>query len=92
MALDTVRQVLYTSGDRKLIFGLSLAGKTQWSKIKLSNSMPGALQIDSQQSRLYCATREGLLFIFDISHRSYLVLVHMMKLTKHPSMTGNYCK
>jgi hypothetical protein len=43
MALDTSRQVLYTSGDKKLIFGLNLASKTQWSKIKLSNSFPGAL-------------------------------------------------
>ncbi len=58
--------------------------QTLFSKIKISNSQPSELQIDVESKRLYCATREGLLLIFDISVKGHLVLVHTKKLVKNP--------
>lgn len=86
MAIDTQLAVVYTSGDKKLIFGLSLERKTQYSRLKLSNCEPGTITIDSDARRLYCASREGLLLILNIDQKEHLVLVHTLKLIKNPGL------
>ena len=76
MALDSQLSVVYTSGDKKLLFGLSLERKTQYSRLKLSNCEPGCIMVEADARRLYCATREGLLLVFGIETKEHLVLVH----------------
>ena len=93
MVIDSNKAVLYSTGDQKLLHGLDLKKQSYYNHLKMSNSQPSELSIDEEANRLYCATREGLLLILDISSKDHPVLVHMMKMVINPSNLGtNFIK
>ena len=57
MAVDHSHGVLYSTGDKKLLYGLDIAKQTMYTQLKISNSQPSKLVIDEENQRLYLATR-----------------------------------
>ena len=49
--------------------------------IKTSNCQPLKLEIDVDLARLYCATKEGLVLLFDIKE-DYPIMIHSIKLVR----------
>ena len=88
MAVDHSHGVLYSTGDKKLLYGLDIAKQTMYTQLKISNSQPSKLVIDEENQRIYLATREGLLMILDISSKDHPVLVHTIKMVLHPNSIG----
>ena len=87
MIIDVPRAVLYATGER-LMIGLDLASGTTCSELKMANSQPSELEIDPSSKRLFVATREGLLLMFDISQQGTPVLINMVKCVLQPGSVG----
>ena len=70
MVFDDVKHRLYSVGlERKLMITdlrPSFSGQRMFRFIKLANGNPVTLEIASESSRLFCATKEGHLLVFAI--------------------------
>jgi len=94
MVVDQRRNYLYSAGGEKIIHCQDLSRKVTVCNIKTSNCQPLKLEIDEDLQRLYCATREGLVILFDISEDA-LIMIHTIKLVRTvPSQQigNNYVK
>ena len=81
MVVDQNRNYLYSSGGEKIIHCQDLVKKCTVGNIKCSNCHPLALEIDVDLQRIYCATKEGLVLLFDIK-LDFPVMIHSIKLVK----------
>ena len=52
--------------------------------IKTSNARPCAIEIDADMERLYVATREGMILIFDVKDLKQPYMVHAVRVLKQP--------
>ena len=69
MIVDQQRSLLYSTGKEKYLHCQDLQRKVTHGVVKCSNATPSELEIDEDLQRLYVATREGMVLIFDISYR-----------------------
>ena len=65
MIVDQRRNLLYTTGKEGTIHAQDLAKKTTFGAIKCKNASPECLAFDADTNRLYVASREGQVLIFD---------------------------
>jgi hypothetical protein len=81
MIVDNYRDLLYSTGEEKLIHTLCLKSKKTYGFMKCSNCQPTQLEIAESTQRLYCATKEGLVLILNIS-KPNPVMIHAIRLVQ----------
>ena len=81
MVVDSNRNYLYSSGGEKIIHCQDLVKKATVGNIKCSNCHPQKLEIDVDLQRIYCATKEGLVLLFD-TKTDFPIMIHSIKLVR----------
>jgi hypothetical protein len=80
-----------TDSVNKTIQAFSIESWKSIGSLKCSNANVGKLLIDSEENRLYCSAKEGLLLFFDIKTQLPR-LCYTMRLVKVPELGRNYVK
>lgn len=84
MIVDQKRGLLYSTGKDRIIHCQRLQ-QNQFEiagTVKTSNARPCALEIDTDLQRLYVATREGMVIIFDVKDQKQSVMIHAVRIHK----------
>ena len=66
MVVDQNRNYLFSTGGEKILHSQDLVKKVTVGNIKTSNCHPLKLEIDVDLQRIYCATKEGHVLLFDV--------------------------
>ena len=82
MIVDQHRGLLYSIGKDRVIHIQRLRENQTEGIIKTSNARPCALEIDTELERLYVATREGMVIIFNVKDPKQPVMVHAVRIIK----------
>ncbi|TNV82742.1 hypothetical protein FGO68_gene9612 [Halteria grandinella] len=83
MKADSQRGLIYTVGDDRRVCILDVNLSQIVSKLKTANSKALSLTLDPDSKRLYAATLEGLILVFNVSLTSgCILLVHTIDFGK----------
>lgn len=73
IAVDQIQGFLFSIGEEKCLSAIDLEQNKILGFVKLGNQTPHLLKVDSNNKRVFIATREGLILIFDTSKPTFVM-------------------